>query len=137
MYTFAGLAIWGLGMYFTFDALADMGVQQPFVAAFVLQCVLSFGESLLMSERYKYLPQSQQKVICVVAYVFIAFDTWLNYRGIYPAIGDVHSIMPDGVKDQIAANVFNVAIALFLAFAVATSSEILLLLNKGDRRHNG
>jgi hypothetical protein len=133
---FYGVAItlWLLGLWFTYDAMTVMGASNPLITAFIVQVVLSFGQSLIVNERYKTLPQTQQKIILVFAVVFIALDVWLNYRGLEGKLGNLHTIMPIPIQQQIDARLFNTIAQWFAAVGIGVLSEILFNVGKLHRR---
>lgn len=132
---FYGVAItlWLLGLWFTYDAMQVMGASTPLITAFVVQVVLSFGQSLVVNERYKTLPQTQQKIILVFAVVFMAFDLWLNFRGLAGKLGNLHTIMPTQIQQQIDTQTFNTIAQWFAAIGTSLLPEILFSVGKSSR----
>jgi hypothetical protein len=136
---FYGVAItlWLLGLWFTYDAMQFMGASNPLITAFIVQVVLSFGQSLVVNEKYRTLPQTQQKIVLVFATVFIGLDVWLNYRGLTGKLGNLHAIMPTQIQQQIDVVTFNDLAQWFAAVGVSLLAEILFNVGKSNRMRGG
>jgi hypothetical protein len=134
MFYGVGIAIWLLGLWFTYDAVTFMGASSPLITAFILQIVLSFGQSLIVNEKYKSLPQTQQKIILVFAVMFIGLDVWLNYRGLTGKLGNLHAIMPSDIQQQIDVVTFNTLVQWVAAVGISVLAEILFNVGKANRR---
>jgi hypothetical protein len=114
-----------------------MGASNPLITTFIVQVVLSFGQSLVINERYKTLPQTQQKIILVFAVVFIGLDVWLNYRGLTGKLGNLHAIMPVQIQQQIEVSMFNNIAQWFAAVGISVLAEILFNVGKSSRIRAG
>jgi hypothetical protein len=136
---FYGVAItlWLLGLWFTYDAMTIVGASNPLITAFIVQVILSFGQSLIVNEKYKTLPQTQQKIILVFAVVFIGLDVWLNYRGLTGKLGNLHAIMPVQIQQQIEVSMFNNIAQWFAAVGISVLAEILFNVGKSNRIRAG
>jgi hypothetical protein len=114
-----------------------MGASNPLITAFIVQVVLSFGQSLIVNERYRTLPQTQQKIILLFATVFISLDVWLNYRGLSGKLGNLHAIMPTQIQQQIDVVTFNNLAQWFAAVGISVLAEILFNVGKSHRVRGG
>jgi hypothetical protein len=114
-----------------------MGASNPLITAFIVQVVLSFGQSLVVNEKYRTLPQTQQKIILLFATVFIGLDVWLNYRGLTGKLGNLHAIMPTQIQQQINVKTFNNLAQWFAAVGISVLAEILFNVGKSYRVRGG
>lgn len=134
MYYGGAIIIWALGLYFTSEAMAAMGANNPLATALIVQVILSFGQSLLLNDKYKSLPAIQQKIVLIFATLFIIFDVWLNFRGLEGYIGDVALIMPEEVVAQMGPELLNTLVRWVAAIGISVLAEILFNVGKSRRR---
>lgn len=123
-----GFALWFCGVWFTYVAFGDMSVSSPFITALITQALFTVSESMLTSDRYRTLPETQKKVVLVFCIVFMAADIWFNYRGIQPNMGDISKVLPEDMRNDIQLT--NTVIALFLSSAIAILPEIFITTHR-------
>jgi hypothetical protein len=123
-----GFALWFVGVWFTYIAFNDMGVSSPFITALIVQALFTVSESVLTTEKYRMLPETQKKVVLVFSIAFMACDIWFNYRGISPNMGNVSMVLPDSMREDVQLT--NTVIAVFLSAATAILPEIFITTHR-------
>jgi hypothetical protein len=136
MFYGGAIIIWLVGLWCTYDGMKFMGVEGALIASFILQVILSFGQSLIVNERYRELLPTQQKIILLFAAVAIALDIWLNYRGLDGKLGNPYLIMPGEMQQQLGQLLLNTIVQWFAAFVISVLPEILFSVGRIYRRRS-